>query len=96
MIHDFRNPVWGHNVEIMDIPGGSGYTLKVAGWCHGVSVGDYLVLPDGPDWARYQVDEIRYQRNPRDMFFATLSWTQFSSQEELDEFESSIPTRRQA
>ena len=91
MIHDFRTPVWGHNVEVMDIPGGSGYTLKVAGWCRGVRVGDYLVLRNGPDWTRYQVDEINYCGNPTDMFFATLSWAKFGSQEALDEFEKSIP-----
>lgn len=95
MIHDFRKPRWGHNVTVMDIPGGSGHELKVAGWCLGVSVGDYLALPNGDHgWSRYQVDEINYQGNPRDMFFATLSWAQFSSQEELDEFQDGMSAHR--
>jgi len=52
----------------------AGQRIGVTGWCYGISDGDTLVLPNGSDQATYTVERIRYKRDPRDMFSATLTY----------------------
>jgi hypothetical protein len=71
--HDFTKKAWGHNVEVMAVIDG-GLGLRVAGWAHGVERGDLLLLPNGQSTTRYRVEQIDHQSNPRDMWFADLSF----------------------
>jgi len=42
----------------------------MAGWGSGIKAGDYLILPNGSETTRYQVDSIDYRMDPPDMWFA--------------------------
>ena len=72
--HDYSKPVWGHKVEILTIKD-EGIHLRVAGFGSDVNVGDFLILPTEDNaTSRYVVDNIAYQVNPNDMWFAYLTF----------------------
>lgn len=74
---DYTRRGWGHSYEILHAHDG-GQRLKAAGWGPFMGAqlkrGDYVLLigktPDSS--TRYQVDEVEYRMDPRDMWFATL------------------------
>ncbi len=71
--HDYSKPVWGHKVEILTIKD-EGIHLRVSGFGNDVNVGDFLILPCEGSTSRYVVDDITYQVNPKDMWFAYLTF----------------------
>ena len=71
--HSFINRGWGHDFSILTIIE-KGQKLKISGWRSGITKGDTLLLPNGADRATYRVEVIRYQRDPRDQFFADLTY----------------------
>lgn len=80
--HNFtaRKRFFGHDYAIMDTLNG-GQRIKVCGWKRGISAGDFLIFTKGKRQkdsnatTRYRVVEIRYELDPRDMFWA---WCEFS------------------
>jgi hypothetical protein len=49
--------------------------LRAHGWGHGLQPGDYLLLSNEGGETRYVVrDDLRYEDNPPDMWFATLKY----------------------
>jgi hypothetical protein len=71
--HDYTKPCWGHNVSIMKAIDG-GQQLRVCGWGHGVTAGDYVLLPNGDYTTRYRVYAIEYMVDPHDQWFAALTF----------------------
>ncbi len=72
--HDYSKPKWGHKVEIVTIKD-EGIHLRVSGFGRDVTVGDFLILPaEGTLTSRYIVYNIQYQVNPKDMWFADLTF----------------------
>jgi hypothetical protein len=49
-----------------------GMRLRMAGWGLGIKDGDYLILPNGSNTTRYQVERISYRADPPDMWFADV------------------------
>ena len=73
-IHDFTWRTWGHDYSFTPTPGTDGRKGRAHGWWEGIRKGDYLVFR-GPNGGQspYRVDSIRYERDPPDMWFATLT-----------------------
>lgn len=83
--HDYRQAKrrWGHDIGFDSKDGG--ITLHAHGWGYAddansspwIATGDYLLLShndgSGHD-ARYRVEKIQYQSDPKDMWFATLTF----------------------
>lgn len=70
--HDYTMLAWGHNINIVRTRDG-GMEHDVCGWGHGVSQGDYLILKgNAGKGSRYLVDELKYFRDPADMWAAKL------------------------
>lgn len=67
--HDYTRRTWGHDYSTTQVIDG-GMRLRLAGWGHGIEAGDYLILPNGSDTTRYQVEKIDYRMDPPDMWFA--------------------------
>lgn len=67
--HDFTATKWGWNAQVMHVHE-QGKRLGLVGWGNGISKGDYLILPNGDDSTRYQVEGIKYRADPADMWFA--------------------------
>ena len=67
--HDYTRRTWGHNYSTTDVIDG-GMRLRMAGWGEGIKAGDYLILPNGDETTRYQVEKIKYRMDPPDMWFA--------------------------
>lgn len=72
-IHSFLDRGIGHDFAIHKIEN-QGQRIRVSGWCRGISEGDTLVLPNGSDRATYAVESIKYAQDPRDQFFAWLTY----------------------
>ncbi|GJE47364.1 hypothetical protein GOFOIKOB_0386 [Methylobacterium tardum] len=77
--HDYSRPRWGHACNTLRVIE-EGQHLRVSGFGHGVSAGDYLILPNDGETTRYRVDTIRYQDDPRDMWFADLTFAPRSTE----------------
>lgn len=71
--HDYTNRYWGHDYSISQAYDG-GQTIEISGWGSGIKKGDYLLLRRGDDSTRYKVKGIRYESDPRDMWFATAKF----------------------
>jgi hypothetical protein len=67
--HDYTCRYWGHDFAIMRLSDG-GRRISLVGWGYGIANGDYLILPSGAETTRYQVEGVRYQGDPQDMWFA--------------------------
>jgi hypothetical protein len=67
--HDYTRRTWGHDYSTTAVIDG-GMRLRMAGWGAGIKPGDYLILPNGRDTTRYQVEKIDYRIDPPDMWFA--------------------------
>lgn len=74
--HDYTRRCWGHNYTFT--PRNAGLEASMWGWGRGISEGDYLILgndePGANPATRYRVCSIRYCVNPRDMWFAQVSF----------------------
>lgn len=71
--HDLSSQTWGRNYNVMNIHK-EGMRVDLVGWCEGIKKGDYLLLKQGDGTTRYLVDEIRYEGDPKDMWFAETSF----------------------
>lgn len=71
--HDYTRRHWGHDYGIRKVFSG-GQQLEAFGWGSGISEGDFLILQNGDGTTRYQVAKIKYELNPRDMWFADLTF----------------------
>jgi len=73
--HDYRDHTrrFGHDYNFDPVNGGR--MAKINGWGDGIEEGDFLVLshPDG-GLASYQIDSIKYARDPKDQWFARATW----------------------
>lgn len=71
--HDYTSRYWGHDFVIHNITQ-EGKHLHMMGWGHGISGGDYLLIPNSnPPFGanpetRYRVQKVRYCANPSDMW----------------------------
>ncbi len=87
--HDYTRLCWGHAFSVEAVIK-NGQTIKAFGWgcghhCRGyvagegehcsIRAGDYLLLPNKTASTRYQVTQIEYERDPRDMWHATLKFS---------------------
>lgn len=71
--HDYSRTTWGHDYVIHQVID-NGQRLRVSGWGHGISNGDFIVMSNPPGTTRYRVDNIDYRCDPPDMWFADLSF----------------------
>lgn len=71
--HDYTQRYWGHDYVIMELIA-EGQKLKTCGWGNDIKKNDYLILENNGNSTRYRVKEIRYENDPRDMWFATLGF----------------------
>lgn len=69
--HDYRDRYWGHDYAILTV---NGMTIHLAGWGFGISAGDYILLTHSKGEARYQIDTIRYDGDPPDMWYADATF----------------------
>ena len=69
----FNRRDWGHDYTVHRVWHG-GREIDVSGWCRGIQEGDTLVLESNGRPSTYRVASIRYARDPRDMFHATLTY----------------------
>jgi hypothetical protein len=79
--HDYSRPSWGHDYSTVAVIDG-GRRLRLGGWGHGISPGDYLILRNWGDTTRYRVETIEYCENPRDMWFANVAFAPRPRKEE--------------
>lgn len=76
---------WGHDLSFA--PSDGGMKMRANGWGPApeggdelkrewMEPGDFIILshPGGQETARYRIDEIKYAFNPRDQWFAALSF----------------------
>lgn len=77
MTHDYTDSRrrWGHDLTYH--PSENGLVLSAMGWGRGLVAGDYILLtnkgaPGGSSTTRYQIETVRYNRDPADMWRATL------------------------
>jgi len=71
--HDYSVREWGHSYHIVDVEN-NGLSLRLAGWGRGLSKDDYIILKNGDDTTRYQLNKVEYERDPADMWFAEASF----------------------
>jgi hypothetical protein len=72
--HDYRYEQRRLGWDLSFTPVDGGLRLRAHGWGGGLNVGDYLLLsnPTGGD-TRYKIlADLRYERDPADMWWATL------------------------
>jgi hypothetical protein len=72
--HDYSITGWGHDYYILGTED-KGLSLRVAGWGRGISNDDYIILKNGDDTTRYQIDNIEYKRDPVDMWIASATFS---------------------
>lgn len=70
--HDYTKPRWGHDYTFSPVNGG--LKGELMGWGMGIEAGDYLIIRNGDGSSRYQVDEIEYFADPKDMWKATATF----------------------
>jgi hypothetical protein len=71
--HDYTRRSWGHDYTYKPLDP-DGLKATMMGWGCGIKVGDYLLLENDKLGTRYIVDEIKYFRNPYDMWEAKVSF----------------------
>ena len=74
--HDYTQGDWGRNLAFTHV--GNGQIGRVSGWGYGVEKGDYLLIPNGAQSARYQVLKIEYKGDPFNEFFADVVFAPYS------------------
>jgi len=77
--HDYSVRGWGHDFHVLEATD-NGMSLRLAGWGKGINNNDYIILPNGEDTTRYQIDNIKYMSDPRDQWFASASFAPRDSQ----------------
>ena len=73
--HDFSRAIRGQDYIFEPID--DGLRAYITGYGSGMKVGDYLILREGFDRCRYQVEEIDYYSNPEDMWIASVKQVGF-------------------
>lgn len=68
IIHDYTQPRWGHSIASFTPANEAG--AEASGF--GEGLGHHVLLRQGGQTTRYRVEQLRYARNPSDMWFATL------------------------
>jgi hypothetical protein len=71
--HDYTEGTWGHDYTIRAVIDG-GRRLLLTGWGEGVRRGDFILLDNKGRSTRYRIDAIEYDRDPPDMWKATVSF----------------------
>jgi hypothetical protein len=72
--HDYTVRGWGWDYTIRKVEE-DGRLVRAAGWGEGIRQGDYLILQSKTSGStRYQVERIEYKQDPRDMWFADLTF----------------------
>ena len=77
--HDYTKRHWGHDYVITRVEK-RGQTIHMMGWGHGINAGDFILIESkssdpgaNPD-TRYQVAEVDYKSDPRDMWSMTATF----------------------
>lgn len=72
--HDLTKRMWGQDYAINEVIK-NGARLRLVIWSSKqIVVGDYLIIRNGGNTTRYQVDEVKYCADPPDMLFAKVSF----------------------
>lgn len=72
--HDYSVKEWGHSCGITSI-NDDGYSIDLYGWGCGISNGDYIILKNGDDTTRYEIESVSYKKDPKDMWFASAKFS---------------------
>lgn len=70
--HDYSKRYWGHGYTFKPID--DGLKGEMFGWGLGLEKGDYIILLNGDETTRYRIDSIVYEKDPRDMWKAKVSF----------------------
>jgi|15BtaG_2_1085339.scaffolds.fasta_scaffold68567_3 hypothetical protein len=79
--HDFSANSWGNSYSVSKVRDG-GMSISLYGWRYGIEEGDFLILPNKMETTRYRVASIRYENDPRDMWFAEAEFAPRPFEEE--------------
>ena len=71
--HDLSRRTWGNNYNVHSVED-KGHTITISGWRKNIKIKDYIILKQRETTTRYQVQEIKYQSDPDDMFFALATF----------------------
>jgi hypothetical protein len=71
--HDYSIREWGHDCSVIRTED-EGLQLRLTGWGRGISADDYIIIKNGDGTTRYKIDNIKYERDPADMWFAEASF----------------------
>jgi hypothetical protein len=71
--HDYSTREWGRSYSILGTED-EGLQLRLTGWGRGISADDYIIIKNGDGTTRYKIDNIKYERDPADMWFAEASF----------------------
>jgi len=70
--HDYTDRYWGHDYTFRPID--NGVKGELMGWGMGINSDDYIIIKNGDGSTRYQIDEIKYFADPKDMWKATATF----------------------
>lgn len=72
--HNLTKRMWGQDYAVDEVIK-NGARLRLVIWSlKQIEVGDYLIIANGGNTTRYQVDEVKYCADPPDMLFAKVSF----------------------
>lgn len=81
---------WGHDYFISR-RSEDGKQLKISGFGRGIKAGEYILLEHSNhvDIVAFRIEDIYYETDPRDMFWANLVWdgTTYNAKVEAGELE---------
>lgn len=71
--HDLSPKTWGNDYIFTPID--AGQRGKLSGWHpEHMEPGDFVILRNGDDTTRYQITKIEWMTDPRDQFFADVTF----------------------
>lgn len=71
--HDYRYERWGHKATISEVQD-NGHKVKMTGFGSGICPGDVVIKKNEEHVASYQIDTIKYYRDPPDQWIATATF----------------------
>ncbi len=72
--HDYTRQQWGRSCSVIKVEQ-DGLKVRMTGFGTGITAGDFILLPNGPESTRYRVETIEYPGRPRDFWTADLSFS---------------------
>lgn len=87
IVHNYTTGVtgWGHDISHCPVEGTVGKTHTMHGFSSTpILVGDYILLSAQGNWnVRYCVTEIRFERDPADMFFGKMEFVNRTDEQKV-------------